>query len=240
MKYVFDIDGTLTVPMDPLGNHLYEESVPDLDVIKEVNRLYDEGHEITLFTARGASSGKNWHNLTLKQLTEWGVKYHELIDNGKPSWDIFIDDKAINADDWRKLIKKKKIGFVASAFDLLHPGHCMMLKDAKEHCDILVAALHSDPSIERPEKNKPIMTAFERQILLMSNRYVDKIVLYNTEKELEELLRVIAPDIRVVGSDYKGNEDKITGKQYCKEIYFHERKEHGWSSSHFRERIKKS
>ncbi len=134
----------------------------------------------------------------------------------------------------------KKIGFVASTFDLLHPGHCLMLKDAKEHCDVLIAALQSDPTIDRPEKNKPIMSLHERHILLSSIKYVDRVVFYRTEKELESLLMEIQPDVRILGSDYKNHEDKIVGKEYCKEIYYHDRSGHGWSTTHFRERIKKA
>ena len=131
----------------------------------------------------------------------------------------------------------KRVGFVASTFDLLHPGHCLMLKDAKNHCDFLIAGLQSDPTIDRPSKNKPIMTLFERHILLSSIKYVDQIILYRTEKELEKILEFIRPDIRILGSDYKGRENEITGKEFCKEIYFHDRICHGWSTTYFRKKI---
>ena len=82
--------------------------------------------------------------------------------------------------------QNKKVGFIASAFDLLHAGYCLILKDAKSNCDYLIAALHSDPSIDRPKiKNKPIMSIEERTILLESNKYVDKIVKYDTKEDLE-------------------------------------------------------
>jgi len=233
MKYVFDIDGTLTI-YDPYKK--YENTIPDEESIKEVNRLYDEGHEIILFTARGSGSGIDWHDITVKQITEWNIKYHKLIDTGKPSWDIFVDDKAINAMDWKKSFKKKKIGFVASAFDLLHAGHCLMLMDAKRQCDWLIAGLQIDPSIDRPTKNKPIMTLNERHIILSSNKYVDDIKTYNTEQELYEMLKEIKPDVRIVGSDYINNEQNITGIEHCKVLYFHTRQI--WSSSELRERIK--
>jgi glycerol-3-phosphate cytidylyltransferase len=237
MKYVFDIDGTLTLPDSQKD---YTNAVPDKEAIAEVNHLFEAGHDITLFTARGASSGKQWHDLTVKQLKEWGIKYDRLIDEGKPSWDVFVDDKAISAYQWKKSFKKPKIGFVASTFDLLHPGHCLMLQDAKHQCDHLIAAVQSDPTIDRPEKNKPVMTLHERLILLNANKYVDEILLYRTEEDLERILSILKPDVRILGSDYKGREDQIVGKQYCKEIYFHDRSGHGWSTTHFRDRIKKS
>ena len=237
MKYVFDLDGTLTI-LDAAKD--YPNAEPDVEAIAEVNRLYDAGHNITIFTARGAGSGIDWHCLTAKQINDWGIKYHRLIDTGKPSWDIFVDDKSINADEWKKTYKKKKIGFVASTFDLLHPGHCLMLKDAKEHCDFLIAALQRDPRIDRPEKNKPIMTLLERHIMLAANKYVDKVVFYKTEADLEKLLETVRPDVRILGSDYIGKENEIVGKKYCKEIYFHNRNGHEWSTTHFRDRIKKA
>lgn len=234
MKYVFDIDGTLTLP-NPTKS--YSISQPDIEAITEVNRLFDEGHSITLFTARGAGSGIDWHDLTVQQIKKWGIKYHNLIDKGKPSWDVFVDDKAINSKEWKKSFKKKKTGFVASTFDLLHAGHCLMLKDAKNHCDWLIAGLQTDPTSDRPNKNKPVMSIEERYIILLSNRYVDAVQIYNTEKDLYEILKVIKPDIRILGSDYIGREDEITGSEFCKEIYFHKRGV--WSTSELRERIKK-
>jgi glycerol-3-phosphate cytidylyltransferase len=232
--YCFDIDGTIC---STDGLHDYNKAEPFNDVIKKINEYYYSGDKVIMYTARGGTSGKNWREFTIEQLDKWGVKYHELITSGKPSCDYFIDDKAINAVDFRKSIQRKKIGFIASAFDLLHVGHCMLLKDARGHCDRLVVGLHIDPSIERGTKNKPILSVSERRILLESNRYVDEIYEYDTEKDLEELLERIKPDIRIVGSDYIGKE--ITGKEYSKEIYYHTRN-HNFSSTELRKRIKES
>ena len=127
-----------------------------------------------------------------------------------------------------------KIGFVASCFDLLHAGHCLMLKDAKEHCDYLVAGLQVDPSIDRPEKNKPILSLEERRILLQSNKYVDEIIIYHTERNLEDLLEKLLPDVRILGSDYIGK--VATGTLYSKEVYYHERN-HDYSSTNIRKRL---
>lgn len=95
MIYCIDLDGTLcdTKATD------YENSTPRQDAINKVNRLYDEGHTIKIFTGRGSRSGLNWGEFTEKQLKSWGIKYHELI-RGKPHADVFVDDKAINAKEW--------------------------------------------------------------------------------------------------------------------------------------------
>jgi len=140
--------------------------------------------------------------------------------------------------------KDMKIGFVASCWDLLHAGHCLFLKDAKAHCDYLIAGLQTDPTIDRPEKNKPIMSFDERRILLSANRYVDEIMVYETEKDLEKALEKMRPDVRVLGSDYyqidTGGPAYFTGMGTEKEIYYHDRKTHGWSSSELRQRVFRS
>jgi len=127
-----------------------------------------------------------------------------------------------------------KIGFVASCFDLLHAGHCLMLKDAKIQCDWLVAALQDDPSVDRPEKNRPIQSLEERKIQLESIKYVDEVVFYNTEKDLIKLLQLIKPHVRILGSDYR--DKHFTGKELKIPIYYHLRN-HTWSTSSLRRRI---
>jgi len=130
-----------------------------------------------------------------------------------------------------------KIGITASCFDLLHAGHCLMLKDAKNQCDKLIVALQRDPSIDRPEKNKPIQSLEERRIQLEAVKYVDEIVLYDTEADLLDILNKIKPDVRVLGTDYI-NKD-FTGKNLNIELFYHERN-HSWSSSELRKRILKA
>ena len=100
MIYCFDIDGTIC---DTPGND-YPSAEPFRDVICKINELYEAGHTIKMFTARGSVSGKDWTEFTIKQLKNWGVSYHELIMNKKPHYDILVDDKAINAMTWRKFI----------------------------------------------------------------------------------------------------------------------------------------
>jgi len=102
LVYCFDIDGTICST-----NCDYRESNPYVEVINHINNLYDEGHEIKLYTSRGTVSGKNWQKFTEEQLSEWNIKYHELI-FGKPHYDIFVDDRAHNNEYWYKKNNLKK------------------------------------------------------------------------------------------------------------------------------------
>jgi len=129
-----------------------------------------------------------------------------------------------------------KIGFTCSCFDLLHAGHILMLKDAKEQCDKLIVGLQTDPTLDRPEKNKPIQSFEERKIQLEAVKYVDEILKYNTEKELFEILRMLRPDVRILGSDYEGK--YFTGTELNIPIYYHKRN-HNYSSSNLRQEILK-
>jgi glycerol-3-phosphate cytidylyltransferase len=230
LTYCFDLDNTICATHD----NDYKNSTPYYKVINKINKHYKDGNIITIYTARGGTSKIDYHNLTTQQLKEWGVLYHTLIDKNKPHFDIFIDDKAINAKTWREQNKIQIVGFVASSFDLLHPGHCLYLKEAKSVCDYLIAALQTDPTIDRSYKNKPIQTLEERKIQLESCKYIDEIQIFTTEKELEQLLEKIKPDIRILGTDAKNK--PITGEKYCKQIFFHDRN-HNWSSTELRNRI---
>ena len=128
-----------------------------------------------------------------------------------------------------------KIGFTCSCFDLLHAGHILMLKDAKEQCDKLIVGLQTDPSIDRPlTKNKPIQSLRERKIQLEAVRYVDDIFVYETESDLIDLLKLVKPDVRILGSDYK--DKSFTGDDLNIQIYYHER-DHDYSSSDLRKKI---
>ena len=134
-------------------------------------------------------------------------------------------------------MKNKIIGFTCSSFDLLHAGHILMLKDAKDQCDYLVVGLQIDPTIDRPKtKNKPIQTLKERKIQLAAVKYIDEIVIYNTESDLYELLRKIKPNIRILGSDYI--DKKFTGDDLDIEVYYHQRN-HKFSSTNLRKKIVK-
>ena len=124
-----------------------------------------------------------------------------------------------------------KKGFTCSCFDLLHAGHILMLKDAKEQCDYLIVGLQTDPTIDRPEKNKPIQSFEERKIQLEAVKYVDEIFTYETEEDLYKKLLEISPDIRILGSDYI--DKPFTGDDLDIPIYFHDRK-HNYSSTNLR------
>ena len=132
-----------------------------------------------------------------------------------------------------------KIGITFSTFDLLHAGHIAMLAEAKNHCDYLIAALQTDPTIDRPDtKNKPVQTIVERQIQLSANRNVDEVVIYETEKDLEDLLLILPVDVRILGIEYADKE--FTGKDICVkrgiEIVYNGR-DHSFSSSNLRKRV---
>ena len=126
-------------------------------------------------------------------------------------------------------------GIIAGNFDVIHPGYVKMFQDDKENaCDYLIIALHGDPTIERPHKCKPVQSIKEREYILMSIKYVDEIVHYDTEKDLLEIIKKHNHDVRIIGSDYKGVE--FTGKSFEKEIYYHERI-HDYSLTDLKKRI---
>ena len=126
------------------------------------------------------------------------------------------------------------VGFTCGSFDLLHAGHMLMLAEAKGWCDHLIVGLQSDPTIDRPGKNKPVMSLEERRVLLEGNVYVDEIVLYDTEADLVNLLCDISPDVRIVGADWKGR--PFTGHDLDIEVKFNTRS-HSYSSSELRARV---
>ena len=131
-----------------------------------------------------------------------------------------------------------KTGIVASSFDLLHSGHIMMLREAKTKCDHLICALQIDPSVDRNEKNSPIQTIVERYTQLSAVKYVDEILVYQTEKDLEDILELYPIDVRILGEEYKDKD--FTGREICKRlgiyIYFNKRN-HSFSSSGLRKRV---
>jgi glycerol-3-phosphate cytidylyltransferase len=136
----------------------------------------------------------------------------------------------------------KKIGITFSTFDMLHAGHIAMLAEARNHCDYLICGLQTDPTIDRPDtKNRPVQSIVERQIQLAACRYVDEVVVYQTEQDLIDLLLILPLDVRVLGVEYEHKE--YTGKRECHqrsiEIVFNGR-DHSFSSSSLRKRVAES
>jgi glycerol-3-phosphate cytidylyltransferase len=131
-----------------------------------------------------------------------------------------------------------KVGITFSAFDLLHAGHIKMLEEAKRNCDYLICGLQTDPTIDRPEKNKPVQTVVERYIQLKACKHVDEIVPYATEQDLEDILRAFKIDVRIVGEEYQ--DKNFTGRTLCEEnginLYFNKRN-HRFSSSGLRKEV---
>lgn len=133
---------------------------------------------------------------------------------------------------------KPVIGFTCSAFDLLHAGHILMLKEAASVCDYLIVGIQTDPSLDRPHKNKPVQSLDERLIQLEAVKYIDSIFVYNSEDELLELTANLDIDVRILGADYIGKD--FTGKQYCEDnniaIYYNSR-DHNFSTTELRQRV---
>ena len=129
----------------------------------------------------------------------------------------------------------KKIGFTASTFDLLHAGHIAMLAEAKSNCDFLIVGLLTDPTISRPFKNKPIQTVFERYLQAQAIEYIDLIIPFESEKDLEDMILTIMPDVRFVGEEYKDQEH--TGKNIEGVKLFYNKRRHSFSSTELRERV---
>ena len=136
----------------------------------------------------------------------------------------------------------RPIGFTCSTFDLLHAGHILMLAECKTICDYLIVGVQSDPSIDRPgTKNKPVQSIVERYVQLSAVKFVDEIIVYNTEKDLEDMLMFLPISVRIIGEEYKDKD--FTGKEICEDrnikIWFNSRT-HRFSSSELRQRTYQS
>jgi glycerol-3-phosphate cytidylyltransferase len=136
----------------------------------------------------------------------------------------------------------KPVGFTCSTFDLLHAGHILMLAECKQVCDYLIVGVQSDPTIDRPGvKNKPVQSIVERYVQLSAVKFVDEIIVYNTEKDLEDMLMFLPISVRIIGEEYKDKD--FTGKQICEErgikVWYNSRS-HRFSSSELRQRTYQS
>ena len=133
----------------------------------------------------------------------------------------------------------KRIGITFSTFDMLHAGHIAMLSEAKNHCDYLIAGLQTDPTIDRPDtKNHPVQSVVERQIQLAACRYVDEVVVYQTEQDLIDLLLILPVDVRILGVEYSNKDftGRDEGARRGIELVFNGR-DHSFSSSSLRRRV---
>lgn len=137
-------------------------------------------------------------------------------------------------------LRGKEIGFTCSSFDLLHAGHVAMLAEARSYCDFLIVGLQIDPTIDRPEKNYPVQSIVERHIQIAGVRHVDDVVIYNTENDLENLLKILPITVRILGIEYQDKD--FTGRKICEDrgikIVYNSRN-HNFSSSELRSRIAK-
>ena len=135
-------------------------------------------------------------------------------------------------------MKNQTVGFTCSTFDLFHAGHVVMLEEAKRQCDYLIVGIQLDPTLDRETKNKPVQSIIERQIQVKACRYVDEVVIYSTEKELEDILMTLPIDTRILGEEYMDKE--FTGKDIClkRGIRFHyNKRDHYFSSTDLRKRV---
>ena len=234
-RVFIDLDNTLCFTK---GND-YDSCTPNNERIKIVNDLYNTGNEITIFTARGMGTYKgnvsqvyyNLFELTKQQLISWGIKHHNLI-LGKPSYDLLICDKAINSEDWFNNTEFNT-GFIAGAFDVMHPGYIKMFEQCKKFCKKLIVGLHVDPSLQN-DKLKPILSTEERKSILLSLKYVDDVISYNTEEDLLSLLNFGNIDVRFLGDDYI--DKNFTGVKLNIPIIFINR-DHGWSTTKYKKLI---
>jgi len=136
----------------------------------------------------------------------------------------------------------KPVGFTCSTFDLLHAGHILMLAEAKSICDYLIVGVQSDPTIDRPDvKNKPVQSIVERYVQLSAVKFIDEIIVYETEKDLEDMLMFLPITLRIIGEEYR--DKAFTGKNICEDRgikIFYNSRTHRFSSSELRQRTYQS
>jgi len=130
--------------------------------------------------------------------------------------------------------KGKKVGFTAGNFDLIHPGYIYTFETAKKHCDYFLVFLHSDPSAGRNTKYKPVIPLHERYKTLMALEAIDEVVTYESEEDLERLIKFFNPDVRILGDDYIG--ERFTGDHLPIEVVYTTRS-HGWSTTKLKDMI---
>ena len=119
--------------------------------------------------------------------------------------------------------------------DLFHAGHVLMLQEAKKQCDHLIVCIQTDPSLDRDTKNSPVQSIVERQIQVSACRYVDEVIVYETEAAVMEILQSMDWDVRILGSEYR--DQPFTGREETLDRCYFNRRQHEFSSSTLRERV---
>ena len=130
-----------------------------------------------------------------------------------------------------------KKGITFGAFDLFHAGHVLMLEEAKTVCDYLIVCIQNDPSVDREEKNKPVQSIIEREIQVSGCRFVDEVIIYDTEVDLLNIIDQVDWDVRIIGEEYKDKD--FTGRDLTLERCYFNKRPHSFSSSELRERVSK-
>ena len=185
MTYCFDIDGTICDK-----DVEYQEAKAYRSVVAKINSLYDEGHTIILYTARGSKTGLDWTELTNQQVKKWGIKCHE-VKLGKPFYDLIIDDRAINADLWRSRLNLRTC-LITGVFDLINIELCAQLKRLRKKFNNIVVAIQSDPSLEDKNAKSPKTALEDRITMLKSIRDIDEILVFRVNSDIKH----IAPQIQ--------------------------------------------
>ena len=220
MRYAFDIDNTLV----KTNGSDYENSVPIQHRIDRVNYLFDEGHSIYLFTARGMASGRDLYEFTANQVREFGIKHHQLI-MGKPDVDVFVDDKAISVNDWdqKDLFSKSPVIWTNGCYDIVHVGHICLFEKCQElaaSCNgKFVIGIDSDKRVKKMKGNsRPFNTENDRAKVLLNIKGVDSVWIYDSDEELENLVKTFSPEVMVLGDEYKNS--LVIGASHAKSVMY--------------------
>ena len=220
MRYAFDIDNTLV----KTNGSDYENSVPIQHRIDRVNHLFDEGHSIYLFTARGMASGRDLYEFTANQVREFGIKHHQLI-MGKPDVDVFVDDKAISVNDWdqKDLFSKSSVIWTNGCYDIIHVGHICLFEKCQElaaSCNgKFVIGIDSDKRVKKMKGNsRPFNTENDRAKVLLNIKGVDSVWIYDSDEELENLVKTFSPEVIVLGDEYKNS--LVIGASHAKSVMY--------------------
>ena len=188
MTYCFDIDGTICNK-----DVEYENAKAYPSVVAKINSLYDEGHTIILYTARGSKSGLDWTDLTNQQIKKWGIKCHE-VKLGKPFYDLMIDDRAVNADLWRSRLNLRTC-LITGVFDLINIELCAQLKRLRKKFNNIVIAIQSDPSLEDKNEKSPKTALEDRITMLKSIRDIDEILVFRVNSDINPIASQIQAEI---------------------------------------------